>query len=55
MLEELTAFDPKAEEEKVEEAISDMDSLGLEVCIQSVFFVSMSCLCVISLDFVQSK
>jgi hypothetical protein len=30
VLEELTAFDPKAEEEKVEEAISDMDSLGLE-------------------------
>ena len=30
VLEELTAFDPKAEEEKVEEAISDMDALGLE-------------------------
>ena len=31
MLEELTAFDPAAEEEKVEEAIADMDALGLEV------------------------
>jgi len=30
VLEELTAFDPAAEEEKVEEAIADMSSLGLE-------------------------
>ena len=30
MLEKLAAFDPKAEEEKVATAISDMDALGLE-------------------------
>lgn len=31
MLGELTTFDPAAEEEKVQEAIDDMDALGLEV------------------------
>jgi len=30
VLEKLAAFDPKAEEEKVATAISDMDALGLE-------------------------
>lgn len=37
MLGELTTFDPAAEEEKVQEAIDDMDALGLEVSLsQSV-------------------
>ena len=30
MLKELTAWDPKAEEEKVQENIDDMKALGLE-------------------------